>query len=197
MSDLSVPTPKFSRRAGLLLWRFLTSHKAGLITLLFLLYGLLYLLAWREMRFFLVPSSSMEPTLLRGDYIVTLNHAAYRRGDIVVILDPMSGDYLVKRIAGLPGDTLLVKGGALFLNGGYASEPYILEPMRYEIAEPVTVPPQRVFLLGDNRNNSDDSHTHRECDPLENIVGKVRFIYYPYDRWGPVSGYPLTGLAGK
>lgn len=177
-----------------LLWTFFNSHKVGLLAVLILLYGLLYLFAWRELRFFLVPSSSMEPTLQRGDYIVTMNHSSYQRGDIIVIIDPQSGEYLVKRIAGLPGDRITVQGGALFLNGKYASEPYIAEPMKYEITDPVTVPPDQVFLLGDNRNNSDDGHTSRQCDLMNKIVGKVRFIYYPYTRFGLVHSYPLTGI---
>ncbi|HPO16964.1 MAG TPA: signal peptidase I [Candidatus Hydrogenedentes bacterium] len=176
-----------------LLWTFFHSHKVGLLTLLILLYGLLYLFAWRDMRFFLVPSSSMEPALLRGDYILTLNHSPYQRGDIVVIIDAQSGEYLVKRIAGLPGDRVTVQGGALFLNGKYVSEPYIAEPMKYEITDPVTVPANQVFLLGDNRNNSDDSHVNRQCDPISKIVGKVQFIYYPYTRFGFVYSYPLSG----
>ncbi len=171
--------------------RLLKSHKAGMLVLLVLVYFLLYLFAWRGMRFFLVPSRSMEPTLLREDYLVTLREPEYKRGDIVVIWDAHTAEYLVKRIAGLPGDRVAVRFGALFLNGDYASEPYIAEPMQYRIETPVLVPEDQVFLLGDNRNDSDDSHTHRECDPIKNIVGKVRFIYYPYDRWGPVPSYPL------
>lgn len=175
----------------------LNSHKAGMIVLLVLAYFLLYLFAWREMRFFMVPSSSMEPTLVREDYLLTLNEAKYQRGDIVVIRDPATGEYLVKRIAGVPGDQLTVKGGALYIGGQYASEPYIAEPMKYAIEAPVTVPAGQVFLLGDNRNNSDDSHTRLQCDPIDHIVGKVRFIYYPYSRWGPVRSYPLTSVAGQ
>jgi signal peptidase I len=188
----SVPAAK---RSGLL--PFLKSPKVGMLVLAVLLYGLLYLLAWREMRFFLVPSSSMEPTLLRGDYIVTFAESKYQRGDIVVIWDRRASEYLAKRIAGLPGDQITVHNGALFINGKYASEPYVAQPMQYEIEQPVTVPEGQVFLLGDNRNNSDDSHTNLQSDPVKDIVGKIRFLYFPYARFGPVHSYPLKNTEGQ
>ena len=165
---------------------------------------IMYLGLVRDLRFFLVPSESMEPTLLRGDYLVTLNDQPYHRGDIIVLRDPtQAGAYLVKRIAGLPGDTVAVVQGALILNGKYASEPYIKEPIQYEM-EPVTVPEGQVFVLGDNRNNSEDSSMWtRERFGIDHtvsqdaIVGRVRYIYFPFSRMGPVAGYPLTNSEGQ
>jgi len=164
----------------------------------------------RGMRFFAVPSQSMEPTLRRGDYLLTLNADEYRRGDIVVLKDPtIQGGNLVKRIVGVGGDTIAIQAGALFINGKYASEPYIREPMVYEIFPPITVGEGRIFVLGDNRNDSEDSsywaiirddpHIPEElrADPtvsVDDIIGRVRYIYLPGSRRGPVAGFPLGDL---
>ena len=168
-----------------------------------------YFFAYRNVRFFIVPSMSMMPTLLPNDMILTLKEPRYQRGDIVVVYD--EDEYLVKRIAGLPGDNISVVDGALFINGKYASEPYMLEPMNYYIAHPVKIPEDRFFFMGDNRNESEDSsvgfsnepNTPLRPDPfdylgyLHAIVGKVQLIYYPYDRFGAVYSYPLINVAGQ
>lgn len=183
------------------------SQEVGLVVLLALLLVGLYYFAWREMRFYLVPSRSMEPTLYPEDMIITLNQQDYHRGDIVVW--PENGEYIVKRIIGLPGDTVSVADGALFLNGKYASEPYILEGMNYFIGTPVAIPEGRFFYLGDNRNASDDSSLGITAAPsgqnnndlylghLDDIIGKVVFRYYPYNRFGKVASYPLINVAGQ
>ena len=185
------------------------SQKVGMVVLLLLLVVALYFFAVRDMRFFLVPSRSMEPTLYPEDMVVTLKQHEYRRGDIVVW--PEDGGYIVKRIVGLPGDRISVADGALFLNGKYASEPYILEAMNYYIETPVAIPEGCFFYLGDNRNVSDDSslgyitagsasgggESRAWLGELDAIIGKVIFRYYPYDRFGRVLSYPLVNVAGQ
>jgi signal peptidase I len=164
----------------------------------------------RHMRFFLVPSSSMEPTLYPKDYILTLNASEYRRGDIIVLDDPMrKNEYLVKRIVAVGGDEVSVGAGCLFVNGVYASEPYTVEPMVYEVSPPVKVPPGEVYVLGDNRNASEDSSTWRRPDgfatdegvawekptvPTASIIGKVHYIYLPGARRGRVESFPLDAM---
>jgi len=168
---------------------------------------IIYFFAGRGMRFFLVPSSSMEPTLLRRDYLVTMKEKVYHRGDIVVIKDPEDPKgYLVKRVVAVGGDTVAIEGGALFLNGKYASEPYIPEPMFVDL-DPVDIPDGYIFVLGDNRNDSDDSSVwEREVNgkkvrglplPVETVIGKVRFIYNPFSRMGTVKSFPLVNSAGN
>lgn len=164
---------------------------------------LIYNFAIREMRFFLVPSSSMEPTLVPPEYFMTLNQKEYRRGDIVVVDDPLEGGaYLVKRLVGIGGDRISVRDGDLYINGGYVSEPYRVVSMEYGIQE-YSVGAEEIFLLGDNRNKSVDSHNWNEDPggrtmiegvPLDSIVGKVRFVYLPFSRMRRVLSYPLMSL---
>jgi len=109
------------------------SRNARYLVLLPILWFLLYMFAWRGMRFFLIPSDSMEPTLLRNDYIMTLNYGRPPRGpdrfDIIVFRDPEDPSaYDVKRVIGLPGDEVAVLEGTVFINGQYISEPYVMEP---------------------------------------------------------------------
>ena len=152
----------------------------------------------RGISFFLVPSSSMLPTLQKGDYILTLTDDRYLRGDIVVLKDLENGGegFLVKRITAIGGDKVAIRSGGLFLNGEYASEPYVREPMNADFG-PITVPQGEVFVLGDNRNESEDSSVWKEPTvPVESIIGRVRYIYLPWSRMGTVSSYPLTNTSG-
>lgn len=183
----NAPSEKVERS---LLQRIL-GKEGGQVAIVIFLLLCVYLFGYRQMRFFLVPSASMENTLLRGDQIVTMNQTEYQRGDIIVYKDLRDDGNNVKRIVGIAGDSIEVRGGALYINGQYISEPYIRELMDYVIQPPIVVPEGHVFVLGDNRNISDDGHTSREAVPIDRIVGKVSHIYYPYDRLGKVRNYPL------
>lgn len=173
-------------------WRQLILGRVGGNVLLVLLTILVaYLGLYRHMRFFRVPSASMEPTLLVSDYLVTMRDAKYFPGDVVVLNDPMEkGAYLVKRIIATGGDLVEVTGGACFVNNEYVSEPYTKEPPNYTFG-PYRVPENCVLVFGDNRNNSEDSHQWAQpAQPVSAIVGRVRFIYYPYNRWGALPETP-------
>lgn len=172
---------------------------------------LIYLFGIEQMRFFTVPSRSMAPGIVPGDYLMTMKAPLYYRGDVVVFDDPLEpGAYAVKRIVGVSGDRVAVRGGALFINGVYASEPYRMEPIDYLMDE-YTVSMDEVFVFGDNSNWSIDSHNW-DMDtaasdeerkgkasgvPLDSIVGKVHAIYLPLKRSGKVKSYPLTNVLGE
>jgi len=167
-------------------------------------FPIVYFFLARDMRFFKVPSNSMEPTILVADYLMTMSVDAYTRGDIVVVRDPEGNGYLVKRIVALSGDIIEVRGGAVFLDGSYVSEPYRYEPIDYTLSR-YRVREGEIFVLGDNSNWSVDSHDWTAGDedeartpggiPAELIVGKVHYIYLPFSRMGKLNSYPLRTIA--
>ncbi len=133
-----------------------------------------------------IESISMQPTLYAGNFVI-VNKIAYMlntpgRGDVIVFKNPKdpSLEPYIKRIIGLPGDTVRVTGGTVFINDEPMSEPYISAPPTYEGAW--TVPPESLFVLGDNRNSSSDSHAWGMV-PMQNIIGKAEVVYWPPSRW--------------
>ena len=131
-----------------------------------------------------VDGYSMYPTFDNGEFVI-VNKLAYRwsepkRGDIIVFHNPRnpSVEY-IKRIIGLPGETVTVSGGQVFINGELLDEPYISEDPLYE--NEWIVPENALYVLGDNRNNSSDSHSWGAL-PVEYIVGKAMLVYWPPER---------------
>lgn len=142
-----------------------------------------------------VPSGSMSPTLQVHDRVLT-NKLAYDfanpdRGDIAVFESvDKKGDRLVKRVVGLPGDTVAIQNGTLLVNGEPPYEPYKKEKYDPEKAPPNThsfgpavVPKNHVFVMGDNRANSRDSRTFGPV-PTKNLVGEVSLRFWPPGRLG-------------
>ncbi len=132
---------------------------------------------------------SMRPTLEDGEFVLvsrmSYKFSEYERGDIVVFhfpLDPK--EELIKRVIGLPGDHVRVEGGQVFLNGQLLEETYIAEAPRYSGEWVVTE--GFLFVLGDNRNNSNDSKDWGLL-PQENVVGKAVLIYWPPPMWGALD----------
>lgn len=138
-----------------------------------------YLFGIKQVRFFEIISSSMEPTLKIGDKILAIKPETLKRKDIVVLYSP-SGEkeILTKRIIGLPGEKIEVKGGYVYINGEKLEENYIKEKPLY-ILEPVQIPSDSYFLLGDNRNKSEDSSVWGPVKK-DKIIGKVICRYYPF-----------------
>lgn len=134
-----------------------------------------------------VPTPSMVPTVQPGDRIfverAVVHFTGLSRGNIVVFTPPVPSeeDYL-KRVIGLPGDTVEVKGGQVLVNGRVLVEPYIAEAPTYPYG-PVTVPEGKVFVLGDNRNQSYDSHAWGLLDESA-IHGRAWVRYWPLNRLG-------------
>ncbi len=126
-----------------------------------------------------VENISMQPTLHEGEFIL-VNKLAYRlgdfqRGDIVVFHHGPTEDY-IKRIIGLPGDKVEVRDGDVVVNGERLQEPYIAAPPQY--SGEWVVPEGQIYVLGDNRNQSSDSH-HWGYVPADNVVGKAMVVYWP------------------
>jgi signal peptidase I len=138
---------------------------------------------------FWIPSASMVPTLKYGDRVL-VNKFIYRftepqRGDIIVFKSVEGdGQDLIKRVVGVPGDEIAVRGGKLFVNGVPQKEPYVNKkyPDRSFYA-PTTVPKDHVFAMGDNRANSQDSRVFGPV-PEQNIEGEAFLRFWPPDRIG-------------
>jgi signal peptidase I len=143
-----------------------------------------------------IPSSSMVPTLRIGDRLI-VEKLSYRQHpphfrDIVVFQPPdllLSQGYkadqaFIKRVIGLPGQTVEVKQGKVFVDGTALTEPYIAAPPTY-VMKPITVTPGHVFVMGDNRNNSNDSHVWGLL-PQQNIIGRAWERFFPFDRVGNI-----------
>lgn len=137
---------------------------------------------------FYIPSGSMYPTLKRWDFIL-VNKFVYRlkepqRSDIIVFHPPpqaLAGDKdYIKRVVAVTGDTLEVKNGKLYINNQSKIEPYVKYQPDYDY--PLTkVPEGNLFVMGDNRPNSGDSHVWGFL-PVKNVIGKAMIIIWPPSR---------------
>jgi signal peptidase I len=180
---------------------------------------------------FKIPTGSMENNLLIGDHLLvnkfamgptasSLEHALLPvenivRGDILVFKYPVEPDRdFIKRVIGLPGETLEVRDKKVLINGKALNEPYVhflqspgaagelSEVTSFDVRErygPVTVPANQYFMMGDNRDNSQDSR-YWGFLPRENIKGKALVIYWSYesereDYLDESTGATLKGLA--
>lgn len=143
-----------------------------------------------------IPSSSMEPTLQINDRLI-IEKITYRfhkpeRGDIVVFNpteELQKQDFkeaFIKRIIGIPGDTVMVRKGEVSVNGNVLKEFYIKEAPNYDFG-PVIVPDGEYLVLGDNRNNSFDSH-YWGFVPMNKIVGRAYLRFWPFGRIGVIEG---------
>jgi signal peptidase I len=141
-----------------------------------------------------VRETCMENNFVEGEWVLA-GKAAYwwgepARGDVIILHPPFDPEeYYIKRLIALPSDTVEVKDGKTYVNGTALEEPYIKEAPNYtfpltELAE------DEYFVLGDNRNNANDSHTGWTVT-RENIVAKVWFSYWPPSEWGGSKDYSL------
>lgn len=133
---------------------------------------------------YVVQGASMEPSLHNGERLL-VDKLTYRfrdpqRGEIIVFRYPADpGRKFIKRIIGLPGDRIEIHDQTVFLNGEPLTEPYINGPTYGEFSA-VVVPPNHYFVLGDNRNNSEDSrYPDVGAVPQRSIVGRSLAIYWP------------------
>ncbi|TGE35571.1 signal peptidase I [Desulfosporosinus fructosivorans] len=137
-----------------------------------------------------VPSGSMLPTIQLQDRLVvdklSFKLTEINRGDVIVFRPltsvDSSGDFWIKRVIGLPGDKVEIKDGEVFINDHALTESYEMEKPNYTYG-PLMIPKDSYFVLGDNRNNSLDSH-YWGVLPAENVVGRALFRYWPLDHFG-------------
>jgi signal peptidase I len=149
-----------------------------------------------------VDGISMRPTLDGGEFVLVSRLAnlfgGYHHSDIIVFRPPMypeagffrsllglpniSDEYedYIKRVIGLPGETVKIENGKVTINGVPLVEPYIAAPPDY--SGEWTVPAGELFVLGDNRNNSADSHAWGFL-PIKNVLGKALVVYWPFADW--------------
>ena len=139
-----------------------------------------------------VPSASMEKTIMTDDRMIG-NRTAFwftkpKRGDIIIFQNPddITEDY-VKRVIGLPGETITISKGLVYVNGELLEETYIKEPMEIEEDQSYVVPDDSYFVMGDNRNNSIDSRAWRTTNFVHKdlIRGKASIRYSP--SWGKIK----------
>lgn len=144
-----------------------------------------------------IPSPSMVPSLAVGDRLL-VEKVSYRlhfpqRGDIVVFEPPpqlqeygyLASQAFIKRVIGLPGQTVQVSQGRVLVDSEPLAESYILEAPQYEMP-PVQVPAGSLFVMGDNRNDSNDSHVWGFL-PAQNVIGRAAFRFWPLEKVGKIG----------
>ena len=135
---------------------------------------------------FRIPSASMEPTLRPGDQALVdkLGGRSPRFGELIAFHAPRSGEILLKRVVGVAGDTVGLEDGVLVVDGRPIREPYA-DPKTLDSVYfgPVKVRPGTVFVMGDNRANSEDSRDFGAV-PTDRIIGRAVARVWPPGRWG-------------
>src|SRR6476469_557529 len=167
-----------------------SGKRAGIGCLLVMIAGYSILLVTSKVFFpiYRNKTGAMEPLIAPGDILITTRSGPARRGDVIVHKYPMDPKTVfVKRVIGLPGDTILIRDKELFLNGRKLDEPYAthVDPTVYPLNPalpepyrsrdqfgPFTVPPNGFFVLGDNRDQSSDSR-YWGTVPRDNVRGRV------------------------
>ena len=144
-----------------------------------------------------IPSDSMNPTLKVGDRLV-IEKVSYdfnspKTGEIIVFQPPEQlqrygygkNQAFIKRIIGLPGQIINIKNGQVYIDNKPITEDYIAESPAYPWERPLKIPENQYFVMGDNRNNSNDSHVWGFL-PRKNIIGRAIFRFWPFERLGPI-----------
>jgi signal peptidase I len=140
-----------------------------------------------------VEGASMQTTLTSDNFVI-VNKVSYlfhapQRGDVIVFHYPLdtTRDF-IKRVIGLPGDTITVDSTTVTVNGVLLKEPYVKTPFN-PIANKWIIPANEYFVMGDNRQVSDDSRDWG-CVPKDFIVGKAVAVYWPSKDWTIINTYP-------
>jgi signal peptidase I len=191
--------------------RSLLSFLHELPVLIVLAFALAILLKTFVVQAFYIPSQSMQPTLEPGDRVLVLKlFDEPSRGDVIVFADPKGGpgpdrgvvggfvhwlsealgfarpedEDFIKRVIGLPGEVVEIRNGRLFVDGLRIREPYLTGPPDTRDFPPTTVPEGSLFVLGDNRLNSNDSRFGLGFVPVDRVIGRAFVIIWPPSRAG-------------
>jgi signal peptidase I len=152
----------------------------------------IFLLLQFTVQNFIVVGASMQPNFQDGERVVisklAYNFGEPERGDVIVFHPPNNQDEdYIKRVIALPGEMVAVNDGVVYIDDQPLDEPYIKDLPAYALSEQ-RVPSNEYFVLGDNRNNSNDSHNGWTV-PQQNIIGKVWLTIWPPEEWGVVPSY--------
>jgi signal peptidase I len=181
-SESSPPRPSGGRRIALFFREVLETILPALLIAL-----LINVFVGQATR---VEGQSMEPNLHSNQRLV-VEKLSYRfhgpqRFDIVVLKIPSQGDeLLIKRVIGLPGETVVISDGHVYVDGEMLEETFTDESTQPGRYKEVTVPPLHVYVLGDNRDRSNDSRSFGPV-PIENVIGRAWLSYWPPEQVGLV-----------
>lgn len=159
---------------------------------------IIFFLIQLVVRNFRVVGNSMEPNLHDSQYLI-VDKISYRlgspqRGDVIVFEPPNRPDEdYVKRVIGRPGELVEIQNGRVFVDGQPIDEPYIAFPASYSMS-PRRVGENELFVLGDNRNSSSDSHNWGMLSQ-DSVVGKAWVSYWPPSQWGVIPRDALASTA--
>jgi len=139
-----------------------------------------------------VDGSSMLPSFENGQRVLVIKAAYWfgepNRGDVIIFhSENNSGENLIKRVIGLPGETVEVKNGLVYIDGAPLDEPYIAEAPSQDYASTL-IPDGYYFVMGDNRNHSNDSRSWGPL-PERDIIGRTWLTYWPFSDWHVVPGH--------
>lgn len=138
-----------------------------------------------------VEGKSMQPTLHEEDYVfvnkAAVHFSSLQHGEIVIIKEEDESKYYVKRVIGLPGDIINITNGTVYVNDKKQDEPYIKKDLYNNTQvfynfQKTKIPPNKLFVMGDNRAQSKDSRNGLGYIEEDNIIGKVEFVYYPFSK---------------